>query len=516
MSLRARRASAAAIGALTLLGASPTVTSALSLTLNVRNFGARGDGSADASAAINAAIAELNRNGGTLLFPCGTYLITESLEPITASNSTIAGPENPRGCVTLKLSGDKSIEVIKVKGGNLGAKQSLFRDATSNTFTLAPGAVAAAYITPGSYILISDVGVRSNGPNSPIVATQEVVKVVAVNNDTVEIAGHFAHTFPLQPDIPNRGGSPFVQALRMPAKNVTVARLHLDASQHTGPSARALSVTNALQSTVSDIEVTGFIQKPGPTDVILFDTGYGNSLRNVRCVHCGNGAGTNGHGINMDRQSFATILNLIIKNTADQYSFGFDSNGLNWSKLSNVKIDVGGANGRPFKLLRSSYNSLDNIDVRNGGGNHNGINIADMSTNNTFTHCRSLFNTRSGIATFGNWNSYNTFIDCTSMYNTGNAFGQSRDAFGILQDHHTKIVGGTYCCNRSSAASALLQVNSDFFMLTGATIYSDGAQISAGVAVGKGQRECDIVGVRFSGLLSNREIVADAGACRIH
>lgn len=491
-------------------------TSAPSSSLNVRNFGAQGNGSADATAAINAAITELNRSGGTLLFPCGTYVISESLEPITTSNSTIAGPENPRSCVTLKLSGDQSIEVIKVKGGGLGAKQSLVRDATGNTFTLAPGAAVASGIRPGSYILISDVGIRSNGPNSPVVATQEVVKVAAVNNDTVEIAGHFAHTFPLQSDIPNRGGNPFVQVLRAPATNVTVARLHLDGSQHAGPSAQALSVTYAVQSTISDIEVTGFIQKPGPTDVILFDTGYGNSLRNVRCVHCGNGAKSNGHGINMDRQSFATILNLIIKNTADQYSFGFDSNGLNWSKLSNVKIDGGGANGRPFKLLRSSYNLLDHIDVRNGGGNHNGINIADMSTNNMFTHCSALSNTRSGIATFGNWNSYNTFIDCTSMYNTGTAFGQSRDAFGTLQDHHTKIVGGTYCCNRTSAPSALLQVNSDSFMLSGATIYSDGTQVSTGVALGKGHRGCDIVGVHFSGLPSNQNIVADPGACRIH
>jgi hypothetical protein len=389
--------------------------SAPSSTLNVRNFGAQGDGSSDATAPINAAIAELNRNGGTLFFPCGLYVISTSLEPITASNSTIAGPESPRSCVTLKLSGDQPIEAITVKGAGLGAKYSLVRDAASNAFTLAPSAVVAAGIRPGSYVLISDAGVRSNGPNSPVIATQEVVKVAAVSNDTVQIAGHFAHTFPLQADIPNRGGSPFVQVLRVPVTNVTVAHLHLDGSQHAGPSARALSVTDAVQSTISDIEVTGFVQKPGPTDVILFDTGYGNSLRNVKCIRCGNGAPSNGHGINMDRQSFATILNLTIRNAADQYSFGFDSNGLNWSKLSNVKIDGGGANGRPFKLLRSSYNSLDGIDVRNGGGNHNGINIADMSANNTFTHCSAISNTRSGIATFGNWNSYNTFTDCTSM-----------------------------------------------------------------------------------------------------
>jgi hypothetical protein len=45
-------------------------------TLDVRQFGARGDGRADDTEAIQAAIDAAGRDGGTLVFPPGTYLVT--------------------------------------------------------------------------------------------------------------------------------------------------------------------------------------------------------------------------------------------------------------------------------------------------------------------------------------------------------------------------------------------------------------------------------------------------------
>jgi hypothetical protein len=44
--------------------------------INVRQFGAKGDGVADDTAAINAAIAAAAAAGGTVFMPCGTYLLT--------------------------------------------------------------------------------------------------------------------------------------------------------------------------------------------------------------------------------------------------------------------------------------------------------------------------------------------------------------------------------------------------------------------------------------------------------
>ncbi len=54
--------------------------------INVTAFGATGNGSTNDTAAINNAIAALTP-GATLLFPCGTYLITSQLSLSTSSPS---------------------------------------------------------------------------------------------------------------------------------------------------------------------------------------------------------------------------------------------------------------------------------------------------------------------------------------------------------------------------------------------------------------------------------------------
>jgi hypothetical protein len=341
------------------------------------------------------------------------------------------------------------------------------------------------------------------------------VRIASVSNDTAQIAGEFANTFPLRSEVPNRGGSPVAQVLRAPLSNVKIAHLNIDGAAHAGPRASALSLLYAVNCAVLDIGVRDLVETPGETNVFQFDTGYQNTIRSLRCTRCGNGTKNSGHVINFDRQSHATLSDVAIANSERQNVFGFDANALDWSALAHISIDQGGANGRPFKILRSSHNRFDAISVKNGGGEHNGISVTDMSSNNTFSHCSAVGNSRSGIATFGNWNAYNTFVDCTSMYNTGNAFAQSRDAFGNFGDHHTTIVGGTFCCNRGSGPAALLQINSDAFTLKGARIYADRDDASAGVAVGKGHAGCEISASSFEHLRAGREIVADPGACRL-
>jgi len=66
-----------------------TVELKLQDVVSVKDFGAVGDGVTDDTAAIQAAIDSLS-NGGTLLFPFGVYIITDSLE-VGVSNLNIAG-----------------------------------------------------------------------------------------------------------------------------------------------------------------------------------------------------------------------------------------------------------------------------------------------------------------------------------------------------------------------------------------------------------------------------------------
>lgn len=101
----------------------------LTETLNVKDFGAVGDGSADDTAAINAAIARANITGSvSIYFPSGSYLVSSGLNPITKSNvyltadapntARIIGPATSH---TLLRWGDDA--AVKISGGgviNLG------------------------------------------------------------------------------------------------------------------------------------------------------------------------------------------------------------------------------------------------------------------------------------------------------------------------------------------------------------------------------------------------------------
>ncbi len=72
---------------------------------------------------------------------------------------------------------------------------------------------------------------------------------------------------------------------------------------------------------------------------------------------------------------------------------------------------------------------------------------------------------------FGNFNDHNVFVNCISESNTVSQFGQGKDASGHYADHFTTIKGGTFCCGRGD--SNLIQINSDDFTMTDATVYDD-------------------------------------------
>src|SRR5258708_29626955 len=81
-------------------------------TVNVKNYGATGNGSTDDTAAINNAIAALTR-GATLLFPCGNYLVTSQLT-INVSNITVDGSN----CAVIRNTASGTVMVIGA-GGNV-------------------------------------------------------------------------------------------------------------------------------------------------------------------------------------------------------------------------------------------------------------------------------------------------------------------------------------------------------------------------------------------------------------
>src|SRR5208283_2467007 len=169
--------------ALIVLAAEPSPVS----KINVRDYGARGNGLSDDTAAIRAAIAAVPASGGTVYLPCGTYLISSGLT-ITTSHTTITSEGT---CATLKMTGSNGFVALTIRGKGLTGLARLTRDASSNTFIAGKGELKTLGITEGSYAIISDQAVTSNGPNSPQIETQQVVRITAVNGDTATIEGSF-------------------------------------------------------------------------------------------------------------------------------------------------------------------------------------------------------------------------------------------------------------------------------------------------------------------------------------
>lgn len=125
--------------------------------VNVKDFGAVGDGVADDTTAINSAIASLPERGGSVFFPAGTYLHTDDIKARNAlwlfgegSSSTVLYQVEPSkngisgvDVLTLKISG------IKLAGPTGGTGTGILLTRENNNAT--------------NYLYLSDVHIRTFG-----------------------------------------------------------------------------------------------------------------------------------------------------------------------------------------------------------------------------------------------------------------------------------------------------------------------------------------------------------------
>jgi pectate lyase-like protein len=467
-------------------------------TINVQSYGALGNGAADDTLAINRAIAALPEHGGAILyFPCGVYLISSSLTPIRTSGTTVMGPTT--NCVTLKATGANSMTMLEVSGPGKSAALPLTADTTSNTFTVASGGLATLGIQAGSHVLVSDRATQTNGPTSPLICDQQVVKVISVSGDTATIENTFSTPFTVA------AGS-YVENIIRPVIGDTIAYLTFDGSSNSGSNTMAVKLSYAVSSRIMFVTAKNFLGT-GVSGGILMDTGYLNHLHDTTCYACGNGGGKSNDSVNLRRQTLAIVRNVHITNTASQQVFSFVINDTHYTTVSAVIVDAGGAVGRPFKLLRSSHNTFTDVTASNGAGGHNGFSITDVSTYNTFTNCVALRNSGKGIALFGNNNHHNTFNNCTAKYNQDAQFGQGPAYDGTYNDHYTTVNGGTFCCARG--ISAIIAIFSNHSSLTGASISDDLGQSAGGLTVSGSYTT--IQNNQFSGFPSVHDIYVFSG-----
>ncbi len=468
----------------------------------VTSFGATGNGQSDDTTAINNAIASLVA-GQTLYFPCGTYLVRAALTPISLNGVQVLGP--PSGCVTIHVQSANSFHAFAIQGA-ISSSVNLAANVTSDSFTLVSGGVVTLGLNVGDYVMISDTAINDNGPGSPPIATQEVVQVVAISNETVTIDGTFAWMFTLVSAQPAQwGGKPFAQKLK-PVSDVVVKYIAFDGTGSTG-SIKPFRIDDAVNSEVGFVGISNFIGNA--TGVYAFnpDTGYKNNFHDLTLVNAANGPLTSeGEAVLLQRQAYVTVNNVNVTASAGQGVFGFGCHDCYWSTLSNITVDLHGATGRVFKTLRADHNIFNNIVAMNGVG-HNGINITDVSQYNTFNNCISTGNDQHGIDMFGSYDVGNTFNNCVSKYNGHNQFNFSSGASGQYADDNTTINGGTFCCSRGGGA--LIQQNGTGFTLIGAAVNDDQHEASTGLAIDG--TNCTVTGNTFSGLPAGQDINVKSG-----
>jgi len=248
----------------------------------VQNCGAVGDGVHDDTTAINTCIGQLNSDGtsgsDTLLFPCGTYLTTSQLSPITRANVIIDGSS----CATVHsiASGGNILVIGSSSTGPTVALSTIVYELSKSFTTASPLGVNL-----GDYVWIHQGGLDYSTDTLPGHPTNcdvsgcrgEMLKVASVNGNTVTVTTALHDTYD-----PTVNGA-VVQKISSPLAGMTVQNITLNGS---GTENDGLQMLEAVDSTVTGVTAENILS------TALYGAGDFNlAWNNVTVSGSGNGNG---------------------------------------------------------------------------------------------------------------------------------------------------------------------------------------------------------------------------------
>ncbi len=418
----------------------------ITATVNVKNYGATGNGSTDDTAAINNAIAALTR-GATLLFPCGNYLVTSQLT-INVSNITVDGSS----CAVIRNTASGTVMVIGA-GGNVSPNYgpAVALSATANELDTSFTTVSSLGVTAGDYVRLQQGGI--DGSPSSVDTTcdtsgcrGEVLKVASISGNTITVTTALHDTY--NPSV----NAATAQKVLNPLTGITVKNITFDGS---GSNVYGFALSGVSESTVG-----GVTSRNVQGAAFLVEGGFNVALNTVTVTAAGsaqcassvwfhNLGNSSVNGISVSNENPGAPGTGCLYNGA----FGFELIGSANNTITNLSVDAAGAYGRPFKTAAARWNTFDSLVVKNGVQAANGISLEYYSSHNVFNSCivtdngagTGVGSGNAGINTFGNFNQYNTFNNCTV---TGNGNIQllvnNFDALHLGQDSNITINGGTY------------------------------------------------------------------------
>jgi hypothetical protein len=439
------------------VSATPSAPVSSGVSISVTSYGAIGNGVADDTASINSAISAL-QSGYTLSFPCGTYLVSGALHTITLSNVTIAGTP---GCTTIKAS--RSFSTMWQLGNNSQSGQtglSAVASELSTSFTANLGNIGG--VSAGDFVILQEGGRDYSTDSSPGHDTNcdvsgcrgEVLQISNVSGSTATVSSALHYTYDPNVNAAN------VKKINNPVTGVTMRDIVLDGA---GAVSTGLYISGLVNSTLTNVtaqHVTGW----GMATYWSYNIAYNN----VSVKYAGNGSND---AFQLWGLGKANINGMTISNL-NSNGFGFGLSTVADSTFTNVTVDATGTSGgRPTKLLAASYNTFNNLTVKNGAGGDNGISIEYYSSHNTVNTCSVTGNSANGIDGFGNYNSYNKFVNCTVSGNTGWQVGQTASALGQFNDNYWEISGGSYT---GANSNNVLQINGGHFYVHNANVVGPG------------------------------------------
>jgi hypothetical protein len=440
--------------------------------VNVKNFGATGNGSTDDTGAINSAIGALT-SGATLFFPCGTYNTSSQLT-INTSNITVDGGS----CATVRnMAGSTILMMIGGSGnGNPNYGSAVSLAATANELATSFTTVSGLGVAPGDYVLLNQGGKdSSNGSGDtgcdPSGCRGELLKVASASGNTITVTTALHDTFN-----PSLNGST-AQKILGPLSGITVKNITFDGN---GSNVYGLAIAGVADSTIS-----GVTAKNVQGAALLNRGDFNVAWSNITVT--GAGSAQCASAIWFEKQGNLSINGMTVSNenpgasgTGCLYNgaFGAEFQATANSTIVNLTVDATGAYGRPFKTSAARYDTFNSLTVKNGVQDYNGVSLEYYSSHNTFNNCVVTNNGagtgtgtgNAGINTFGNFNQYNSFNNCTVSGN-GNiqVLFNSYDALRLGQDSNNTINGGTF--TGSNSVQPAIEVE-------GASVYVHNATIS--------------------------------------
>jgi hypothetical protein len=353
---------------------------------DVRAFGARGDGVTSDTAAIQRAIdAAQQAGGGTVFFPCGTYLLRSSDPRIKVTGNDVRLVGNG-ACSVLKLVGSTSFIGIFVDSPGTGSLTPFAAtpQQTSPTVSLTNPAGFRA----GEYVLLQD---PENHKRAAGGAAAQLDQILAISGHTVTLATPMMYRY----NAADAGAG--IRPIHL-LRGITIRGLTIDGSDVTSKDGDTIGIKTygTVGAVIADIrgkDVSG--------SVIQQDYAYRSIVRDLTMT----GSGSGGYGAFQsdvatacaydDLVSINAGLESIAQHQATPEGFGLLFTDVSASTAHNVQSQ-GSFHGRGIKWATSNYNTGSGFIANGATDQDTGFGLVNAQWN-TFDSIQAHGNSGEGL-----------------------------------------------------------------------------------------------------------------------